>query len=633
MATLSVHSVTHSDATVNIGGLQYNANEYDYFNFQFYVNGQSAVYARQSINLSTKTFNLIFTTPWSGWNYFAPNTNYTLEVYCVYNGTQYNIGTTSFKTSSISSPSGTITPTVYTKIRDQVTSQNCVACSLATAMDRIRAIQVGEYENYSSSYIYGDGGDEYGINFFEAVEQCSNKGSPRWDLVGGSFEFDNSRGFSASRTIYNNAETYVRNHAKKQAFSGYYGLDFYDTDSVYDAVSNYGTCMINIKLPYNFYYVGTSGIVPQPDEYSGANHSVQIIGLTTKNSKKHWIIQNSWGTGWGAGGLGYLPYDWGCNDAPPPSGSDGRGAWTLDCYAVMGNTLGSIPSEPYNVTAVANPPNKQMTVSWSSSVSGATYTVLLSQSGSNMWYVHGRTTNKILTVFPTNYGFYDVRVLSSVNDFYSDYSNRVTVEVSQSAGILPNPTLDITKTIKNPTSISITINPVENADTYYAQLWNLNETTLIYNYSSSGYTFTFNGLSENTTYIIKIACSGEGYTDSGWSSYQATTIVNGWEWLYEKVSGQSFNITATEWLNFINKIDSVRNMYGLPNYGFTRTSSYFLKGQPFYYWMFRQAASAINDINGQVPSNYMQVSSGDKIYASYFNILKNILNNAIIDLM
>ena len=61
--------------------------------------------------------------------------------------------------------------------------------------------------------------------------------------------------------------------------------------------------------------IGASGKWPMPraGEESLGGHAVTAVGYD--NARKHFIIRNSWGTGWGAKGYGYLPYDFVKTDA------------------------------------------------------------------------------------------------------------------------------------------------------------------------------------------------------------------------------------------------------------------------------------------------------------------------------
>ena len=189
---------------------------------------------------------------------------------------------------------------------------------------------------------------------------------------------------------------------------------------------------------------------------------------------------------------------------------------------------------------------------------------------------------------------------------------------------LPTPTLDTTQTVKTGNSISVTINPVTGATTYYARI---NGGTA---QSSTGRTFTFSGLQPNTQYFIEIKVGGTGYEDSNWAGYYATTLAAElWEWHYPKTSGSGFNVTPAEWLAFCNKINEVRVAKGLSAYSFTTSTTYIDKDKPFYAWIWLEAANAINQINGQVASACLNVNSGDIIYPWYFDNLKTALNNAI----
>jgi C1A family cysteine protease len=56
--------------------------------------------------------------------------------------------------------------------------------------------------------------------------------------------------------------------------------------------------------------VGTNGIIPSPkaNEEAEGGHAIVCVGYD--NARRLFIIRNSWGTGWGDKGYGYLPYDY-----------------------------------------------------------------------------------------------------------------------------------------------------------------------------------------------------------------------------------------------------------------------------------------------------------------------------------
>lgn len=59
--------------------------------------------------------------------------------------------------------------------------------------------------------------------------------------------------------------------------------------------------------------VATTGIVPMPNvntEKLLGGHCLAIVGYTTINTINYVIFQNSWGTGWGNKGCGYIPIDY-----------------------------------------------------------------------------------------------------------------------------------------------------------------------------------------------------------------------------------------------------------------------------------------------------------------------------------
>ena len=71
-----------------------------------------------------------------------------------------------------------------------------------------------------------------------------------------------------------------------------------------------GPVPIGIPCFYEFFFVGRDGYVPYPanpaNMYGG--HAICAVGYNNKTQLVK--FKNSWGTGWGADGYGYLPYDY-----------------------------------------------------------------------------------------------------------------------------------------------------------------------------------------------------------------------------------------------------------------------------------------------------------------------------------
>jgi hypothetical protein len=196
---------------------------------------------------------------------------------------------------------------------------------------------------------------------------------------------------------------------------------------------------------------------------------------------------------------------------------------------------------------------------------------------------------------------------------------------------VPTPSLDTSKTIKTANSISVTTNLFSQADYYY---FRINGGAIIDNGLNRTYNFT--GLSPNTEYYIQIKIGADGYEDSDWVGYYATTLAAElWEWWTPKDNEDS-DISPDEWLAFCEKINEIRVANGLSEYSFTTSSTYIGKDKPFYAWIWLQAANAINEINGQVAADCLNVKSflesmnnDSIIYPWYWYNLKTALNNAI----
>ena len=438
MFNLSVTSTQHTDVTIKISDLPYPASDYSNFRYVFTQNDSQILSYNFTYNSSATGFELIFSnSPYLGFNWFSPATSYSVTVYSNKGGNEFPIGPATFTTNSVSPPTDTITPSVYPTVKNQGSYGSCVAMSLSTAMEIFKSKAMGyssSYENFSVSFIYGsDGGSSEYMNYETAVNNSITYGSPRWELV--ATEFPDSKSKSASVTLFNGACQYAKDNAAKQRFSGSNHVDFYDCASVQNAISTYGYFMLNIRIPYNFYSIGSDGIVPQPSGgWSGAGHSLALIGLTTINGKKHWIAHNSWGTGWGLNGRCYIPWDWGCGvQAPTGSSNSGCTSWTGDCYSVWNNSISTAnPSAPTGLTVTQVNKTTSVNVSWGN----ATYVLVYArQQGSSEWFPkpsYGSyfTGSSGQVSMSSNDTTYELMAIAALDNILSPQTNYITIHIS-----------------------------------------------------------------------------------------------------------------------------------------------------------------------------------------------------------
>jgi len=164
----------------------------------------------------------------------------------------------------------------------------------------------------------------------------------------------------------------------------------------------------------------------------------------------------------------------------------------------------------------------------------------------------------------------------------------------------------------------------------------------LYNYSTSSWVwvhpsisstnYTFTGLTPNTKYELAInATDGAGNTSSTSYIDNVWTLSDTFQWSLAKVSGQAFNVTASEWTNFQNAINDKRNRHGLSSYNFTTV---YKNSTELSAAIFNQPITCINQIYSKLGqstqiSPYISggVAKGDTVYAWYFNNIRDALNN------
>lgn len=139
------------------------------------------------------------------------------------------------------------------------------------------------------------------------------------------------------------------------------------------------------------------------------------------------------------------------------------------------------------------------------------------------------------------------------------------------------------------------------------------------NYSSDRW--QLDGLSPGTTYYAEfhIVSSG-GSTASGGTTFttEFPPRPSNWYWDTPKTSGSSFNLTASEWNRFTERINQFRTYKGFGGYPF----EYVLYGTPVLARQINDAVYALRDITS-VP---VEAIPGYTATADLINTLSNNLN-------
>jgi C1A family cysteine protease len=78
--------------------------------------------------------------------------------------------------------------------------------------------------------------------------------------------------------------------------------------AIQTAISQMHLVVFGFSVYDSFYDVGSDGMVAMPDagERQVGGHAVTIVGYD--NVAARYVVQNSWGTGWGDGGFMHMPY-------------------------------------------------------------------------------------------------------------------------------------------------------------------------------------------------------------------------------------------------------------------------------------------------------------------------------------
>lgn len=69
--------------------------------------------------------------------------------------------------------------------------------------------------------------------------------------------------------------------------------------------------LVVVEVTDDFYYAPASGrVLADPSAVPRGRHAVAVVGAANVSGERLFLVQNSWGAGWAAGGYGWLGHDY-----------------------------------------------------------------------------------------------------------------------------------------------------------------------------------------------------------------------------------------------------------------------------------------------------------------------------------
>ncbi|HEY3367766.1 MAG TPA: C1 family peptidase [Symbiobacteriaceae bacterium] len=202
-------------------------------------------------------------------------------------------------------------PPVY----DQVGNM-CCAYGLSSLKEDQEQVETGTYAAFSPGYIYGNRlpGQYMGEGMYprEALAALTQNGVPPAEIlpVAGTF--------LECRAAYLAHQAEADQAARPQRVQSYVLCQ--TPADVQGALYHLGSpVLLGANVTKWFcYLVDASGMVKdepadhftETSPYMVGGHAMIIMGWRQIDGRLYWVVQNSWGFGWGAGGRCYMPADW-----------------------------------------------------------------------------------------------------------------------------------------------------------------------------------------------------------------------------------------------------------------------------------------------------------------------------------
>jgi hypothetical protein len=530
---------------------------------------------------------------------------------------------------------------------------NCIPQALTSMLETFYYKKYGvSGVRYSVSWIFGnrsssDIESNGGMMMDEALSQLQADGTPLFNELSDLPYPDNMMYFNWDAGGYTNtgaknrvASKYsdIITNARKSRIASWtkYSPALSNFSSLISALQSNGVILVQLREAYNFWTgdLGANFEVKKPDDFSvpNDNHDVIIRGWKQISGQYYWICHNNWGS-WFGNGQGYflLPINY--------TGIENY--WTAtENITTLTLPVPNTPTDaPILDTAMDGDGRSGDTLYVKfNGVSGAdSYSVKIRRGYDNATtYVTSSFTSGIYCghlQYGVTYYISYAGVNSAGTGVYSTENAATTLPQPPTiSGTTTQSTISITASIASPVG-NFTEIQVERYDASS----NYIDTKFISfdDFNAGNKTVTWSGLGATTTYKFKARTMFTVSSVNLYSNYSSTSTLTtssrpaNFSWTTSKVSGQDFNLTATEWNSFTSRINQFLTYKGQPTISFT-TAPYTSSDRTFYYWMYNQAANAfINTLNTYTSTPYTHgtASSGGIIYAYFLNDMVSALNN------
>ena len=203
---------------------------------------------------------------------------------------------------------------ITTKVKDQKSCGSCWAFSSVSTLESFMRIKNRSFELLSEQELVDCSTEDYGCRggFMDTAYDyvISNNGlhsSKDYPYTGkdGNCQADCCKEHN-DYIERNNIELPLKKVHRKVPGSKFKEYRFFKSESVEDIKKSLQNGPIAIALDASsfFFRFYESGVIDIPPQYSnGLNHAVMLVGFDKDEDGEHWIIQNSWGPGWGDNGF------------------------------------------------------------------------------------------------------------------------------------------------------------------------------------------------------------------------------------------------------------------------------------------------------------------------------------------